>query len=164
MKFWVVIRFIGLLKLVTIINYSASTNSHTLQFTTAHTKSSHSAVFTGCHLMTASNAVDSSASVFHCPNPCWLAHISRLTLHGRNPWPLTSSHVCRLSVFKLTELTCLKPQIRSHYIALGCGPHWKHQLPQFLYCCVSLLLWSHDSYRPLRSNECSLSCVYCALT
>jgi hypothetical protein len=39
-----VIGLIGLLKLVTTVNYSTITDSHTLQFTTAHTKSSHSAI------------------------------------------------------------------------------------------------------------------------
>jgi hypothetical protein len=38
------IGFIALLKLVTTVNYNTITDSHTLQFTTAPTKSSQSAV------------------------------------------------------------------------------------------------------------------------
>jgi hypothetical protein len=44
MVFGLVIGLIGLLKLVTTINYRAITDSHTLQFTTARTKSPQSAV------------------------------------------------------------------------------------------------------------------------
>jgi hypothetical protein len=44
MGFGLAIGFIGLLQIVTTIYYSAITNSHTLQFTTACTKSSHSTV------------------------------------------------------------------------------------------------------------------------
>jgi hypothetical protein len=43
-QFGWVIGFIGLLKLVTTINYSAIANSNTLQLTTAHTPRSKSAV------------------------------------------------------------------------------------------------------------------------
>jgi hypothetical protein len=42
--FGLVIRFIGLLQTVTTINYSIIANSHTVQFTTAPTKSSQSAM------------------------------------------------------------------------------------------------------------------------
>jgi hypothetical protein len=51
-------------QLVTRTKCTAIANSHTLQFTTAHTKSSQSAVFTGSLLATASNAIGSSTSVF----------------------------------------------------------------------------------------------------
>jgi hypothetical protein len=44
MEFGLVIGFIEHLQIVTTSNDSAIANSHTLQFTTAHTKSSHSAV------------------------------------------------------------------------------------------------------------------------
>jgi hypothetical protein len=43
-KFRLVIGFIEHLQIVTTSNYSTNTNSHTLQFTTAHMKSSQSAV------------------------------------------------------------------------------------------------------------------------
>jgi hypothetical protein len=57
--------FIDHLQIVTTSNYSAISNSHTLQFTTACTMSSQSAVFsTCCRLVTASNAVVTSASAF----------------------------------------------------------------------------------------------------
>jgi hypothetical protein len=49
---------------VTISNYSAIANSHTLQFSTARIKSSQSAVFTSRYLVTASNVVASSVFVF----------------------------------------------------------------------------------------------------
>jgi hypothetical protein len=64
MGFGLVIGFIELLHNVTTSNSSAITNSHTLQFTTACTKSFQSTVFTSHRLVTASNATDSSASVF----------------------------------------------------------------------------------------------------
>jgi hypothetical protein len=44
MGFGLVIGFIANLQIVTTSNYSAIANSHTLQFTTACTKSSQSAV------------------------------------------------------------------------------------------------------------------------
>jgi hypothetical protein len=44
MGFGLVIGFIAHLKLVTTINYSTIADSHTLQFTTARTKSSQSAI------------------------------------------------------------------------------------------------------------------------
>jgi hypothetical protein len=44
MGFGLVIGFIDNLRIITTSNYSAITNSHTLQFTTARTKSSQSAV------------------------------------------------------------------------------------------------------------------------
>jgi hypothetical protein len=44
MGFGLVIGFTDHLQIVTTSNYSTITNSHTLQFTTAHTKSSQSAV------------------------------------------------------------------------------------------------------------------------
>jgi hypothetical protein len=64
-----------------VINYSAILNSHTLQFTTASTKSPQSAVFTGCHLVAALNVVDSSASMFHGSGPRGLAPVSQLLLY-----------------------------------------------------------------------------------
>jgi hypothetical protein len=39
MGFGLVIGFTGLLKLITIINYTTITDSHTLHYTTAHTNS-----------------------------------------------------------------------------------------------------------------------------
>jgi hypothetical protein len=61
--FLLVIGFIEHLQIVTTSNYSAVANSHTLQFTTARTKSSHSffSLSSRC-LATASNAVDPSFS------------------------------------------------------------------------------------------------------
>jgi hypothetical protein len=44
MEFGLVIGFIEHLQIITTSNYSTVTNSHTLQFTAAHTKSSQSAV------------------------------------------------------------------------------------------------------------------------
>jgi hypothetical protein len=44
MRFGLVIGFMEHLQIITISNYCAITNSHLLQFTTAHTESSHSAV------------------------------------------------------------------------------------------------------------------------
>jgi hypothetical protein len=59
-----VIRFTGLLQTVARINYSATANSNTLQFTIAHTKSCQSAVFSSCCLVMAPNTTVSSASRF----------------------------------------------------------------------------------------------------
>jgi hypothetical protein len=42
MEFGLVIRFIEYFQIVTTSNYGAIANSHTLEFTTAHTKSSQS--------------------------------------------------------------------------------------------------------------------------
>jgi hypothetical protein len=61
MEFGLVIGFIELLQNITTSNYSAVANSRTLQFTTAHTRSSQSAVSSP---VTASIATASSASVF----------------------------------------------------------------------------------------------------
>jgi hypothetical protein len=65
MVFGVVIGFIDYLQIATTNNYSAITNAHTLQFTTARTKSSHSAVSSPvvC-LVTASNGGRSPYSGF----------------------------------------------------------------------------------------------------
>jgi hypothetical protein len=63
MGFGLLIGFIEHLQIVTTSNYSDITNSHTLQFTTAHTKSSVCCIFTGCRLVTVSNAVDLSSPV-----------------------------------------------------------------------------------------------------
>jgi hypothetical protein len=45
MRFGLVIGFVDHLEIVTTSNYRTITNSHTLQFTTACTKSSQTAVF-----------------------------------------------------------------------------------------------------------------------
>jgi hypothetical protein len=44
MEWFIVIGFIEHLQIVTTSNYSAVTNSHTLQFTTVHTESSQPAI------------------------------------------------------------------------------------------------------------------------
>jgi hypothetical protein len=62
---------------VTTINCNRSTNSHTLQFTTARAKSSQF-LFTSLHLVTAPINVDSSGSVFSGSCPCCLATVSHL--------------------------------------------------------------------------------------
>jgi hypothetical protein len=83
--FFVVVRPVVSLigrKSTTKCNYGAIFNLHTLQFTTARTKSSRSAVFTSCYLVTASNAVDPSTSVFTSSRPRWLSPISRSELSG----------------------------------------------------------------------------------
>jgi hypothetical protein len=63
--------FIDHLQIVTTSNYSAISNSHTLQFTTARTKSSQFA-FARRFLVTDSNSV-------LCLRPYWLANVSQLT-------------------------------------------------------------------------------------
>jgi hypothetical protein len=50
------------IQLVTTFNYSAIADFHSLQITTAHTKSFQSAVFSSCSLATASNNRDSSTA------------------------------------------------------------------------------------------------------
>jgi hypothetical protein len=59
MGFGLGLGFIGPLQIITTSNSSAITNSHTLQFTKTHTKSSQFAIFTGCLVM-ATNTVDPS--------------------------------------------------------------------------------------------------------
>jgi hypothetical protein len=78
--FGLVIGFIGLLKLVTTITYSAIANSHNLQSSTARIKSL---------VLTDPNAVDSSVSMFISlqAGDCIIAH------HGCSSWPLTPSRV-----------------------------------------------------------------------
>jgi hypothetical protein len=64
MGFGLVIGFIVHLQIVTTSNYSTIANSHTQQFTTAHTKSSHSAVSSPVVRKMASNATDPSTFMF----------------------------------------------------------------------------------------------------
>jgi hypothetical protein len=77
MGFEFVIEFTEHLQIITTSNYSAVTNSHTLQFTTAHTKSSQSAVdpstsvvmtshLAGCHLSHCSSQAELTG--FQLPN------------------------------------------------------------------------------------------------
>jgi hypothetical protein len=70
-----------------ISNYNRFTNSYILQFTTIRTVC---CVFISRFLVTASNAVDSSASVFTSlrADDCLVAP------HGRNPCPLSASWLC----------------------------------------------------------------------
>jgi hypothetical protein len=75
MGFELVIGFVGLLKLVTTKNYSAIANSHTLQFTVAHNKSSQFISTGGC-LVKVPNSADSSASVYNGFCPHWLVAAS----------------------------------------------------------------------------------------
>jgi hypothetical protein len=60
--YYLVIRFIGLLKFVTTINYSTVANSHTTIHCSTHWVFSVCCVFTGS-LATAPDTADSSASV-----------------------------------------------------------------------------------------------------
>jgi hypothetical protein len=75
-RFRLVIGFIGLLQIVTTINYSAIANSHTLQFTTARTKFFVCCVFTRRCMVTDPNSVDFSASVFNIFTGRWLSYNS----------------------------------------------------------------------------------------
>jgi hypothetical protein len=60
-----VIGFNELLQNIVTNNYTANTNSHTLQFTTSFNKAfSVCCIFTSCCLVMASNTIASSASVF----------------------------------------------------------------------------------------------------
>jgi hypothetical protein len=63
--FGLVIWFIGLLKLIATSNYSTITNSHILQFTTAHINSFQYAVSSPVVTCNTPNAVNPPASVFH---------------------------------------------------------------------------------------------------
>jgi hypothetical protein len=71
MRFGLVFGFIENFQIITTSNYSAIANSRTLQFTTAHTKSSLF-VFTSRFLGTGPNNV-------LCLRPYWLANVSQLT-------------------------------------------------------------------------------------
>jgi hypothetical protein len=66
------------LQIVSTSNYSVIANSHTLHFTTAHTKSSQSVVCSR-FLVTASNTIDPSTCVFTASCPRWLLPVSQAT-------------------------------------------------------------------------------------
>jgi hypothetical protein len=98
-----VIGFIDHLQIVTISNYSAVANLHTVQFTTEHTKSSL--------FVFASRFLVKNPSSVLCLRPYWLANVSQLTrvrvrltlrlaspyffslTHGAEPF-LRSCHFC----------------------------------------------------------------------
>jgi hypothetical protein len=71
MGFGLVIRFIDHLHIVTLSNYSASANSHTLQFTTAHTKSPQFVFISRFLVMDSNNVL--------CLCHYWLVNVSQLT-------------------------------------------------------------------------------------
>jgi hypothetical protein len=104
--FWLVIGFIGLLKLVTTINYNCFTNLHNLQFITACTKSSQSAV---------SSSVTASQWL-----PChrFLGfHVHVLTgwqLSHTSSWPLTTSHVWPPLAMNRYHRLALTPDLSVH--------------------------------------------------
>jgi hypothetical protein len=96
-----VIGFIEHLQIVTASNYSVIAYSHTLQFTTARTKS---AAFAGC-LVTASKAVDSSASMFTSlmAGDCLTTNLALLR-NGVQQWGLLSLLRLRQGVIVCDDL------------------------------------------------------------
>jgi hypothetical protein len=138
MGFGLVIRFIEHLQIVTTSNYRAVANSHTLQFITAHIKSSQP-------------AVSSSVLCFHAhvPTGWWL--VLQLTHCSNWLTPITSTsysfHCCsRL----LSNDSC------PSYIALACMVQRIPLLTACLVLCVCLL-W------PLPSNSRCLQSHYFAM-
>jgi hypothetical protein len=79
----IVIGFIEHLQIVITSNYSATDNSHTLQFTTARTESSQSAVFT------------SGRSPAPGSRPRRLAAVSRLSSNGSGPRYIASARTAQ---------------------------------------------------------------------
>jgi hypothetical protein len=107
--FELVTGFIGLLQLMTIGNYNSFTNSHTLQFAVACTKSS---IFSRHFYATVSNSGDSHSSV-----------------RGQlSQQPQTQTG---LSAYRITFVLSSWPSIWP-----GGGPHRKHRFQQFLYCML----------------------------
>jgi hypothetical protein len=62
----------------------------------------------------AANSVHSSASVFPGSGSHWLTPISQLTLHGHNPWPL-SSQLCLVSIVYLWLALPPHLQLTNHH-------------------------------------------------
>jgi hypothetical protein len=83
-RVWFAIAFIGLLKLVTTINYNTIADSHTLQFTTARTKSLSLLCL---HWALPGNG--SSAFMFSRFRLQWLASISQFTATHRSVFSVT---------------------------------------------------------------------------
>jgi hypothetical protein len=96
--FGLVIRFTGLLKLVTTINYSATANSHSTIHHSMHQNFSVCCLFTGCHLVTAANTVDSSASEFHSSSSRAPASISRVEWYALRADHTKNTYSCSFFV------------------------------------------------------------------
>jgi hypothetical protein len=143
-----VIGFVEHLQIISTSNHSAITNSHTLQFTTAYTKSSQYAVFTGCLV---------KLPQLPCSDPYWLVTVSQLTRHCNtmtyNNGGSSTSHAstrgeCLTTASDLDWSVCLHTLSRLSTRTGLCFdypdialyvPSRKHRFPHFPYSCITSL-------------------------
>jgi hypothetical protein len=143
-EFWLVIRFIEHLQIVTTNNYIANTNPHALEFTKALTKSSQSAIFTDRRLVTASNAVDSSASVFTFLLACDCVSTNSCSSNCRLKSKSEQLYDWRLTAYQfvLARSPLERPEIFFKLNTCRHSPPVTSSLTRGWICCLQLLLVS----------------------